>query len=175
MISNINIYSFNQLPATRRFEMAKSISDYSKGLGGEDLQMLPVEPEDVYAKYVGSVAISKKEFAGYCGASLPEVAYGKTFSEVGTLFVVKKYRKSGLGLMLAESITKELINDDIEPYVFANSSSIGIFKKLGYMATPGHRLPPGIFEPCAKCPKNPVNKGCCDTVLAKEGPYESYR
>lgn len=164
-MKNLEIISFNLATPELQNTIANQMSAYTNQDG---LQMLPVEPEQIYGKYTGQAAMVDAKFVGYAGATQPEEWNGKRFSEIGSLYVVEEYRKYGFGSILSKLVSVNLMMEDIVPYAFTNPSSFGLFKKLGFTVADPLHLPPGVFGPCAGCPKNPGNGQCCDIPMIKE-------
>jgi len=161
--------NFAGLPATQQEEIAALVSSYTKGLLGEIPQMLPVEPEDLWNKQLGYVALADQAFAGYIGASPPEVNNGSLMAEVGTLWVPLEHRKKGIAHQLINVISQDLHLGGQLPYAFGNKLSQPIFEILGYQAAPDTAVPPSALGACALCPAKPDQGGCCDTILVFEG------
>ncbi len=170
-------HDFHELSDEEKLWVAQVVSNYTKGLEEKGLQMLPQEPEDILAKHKAYVEMGHKlnyqdcthtkMVLGFIAATSPEAHNGQDHSEVGTLYVAKKWRRQGMAEHLTGIVTGALVQDGTVPFAFVNPLSMPIFVSDGYVPAKLSQLPPSVFDACATCPKKPV-EGCCDVQLIKE-------
>jgi len=167
---SLEFHKFSDLPSHKQLEIAQSISDYTKGKLGEKPQMLKAELPDIFHKYMGFIALHDNVFAGYIGATQPEIHNEVTMSEVGTLWVPIEHRNIGIARVLVSIVTTKLLTESITPYVFCNPLSEGIFRHEIYTDAQNHEVPPAAFIACNGCEMKPNNSNsCCDKVLIFKG------
>lgn len=161
---SVNIEQFTNLEPDFQKYVAELVCSYTNGEQGEKPQMLPMEESGIFAKHVALVALNGDQFAGFISASKPEGWQRHDMSEVGSLWVPKKFRGRGYAHELVGTISESLVREKIEPYAFVNLLSSPIFRSLGYTAARCFEVPSSAFDLCENCPSKP-NKGCCDQPL----------
>lgn len=137
-------------------------------INGELPQMLPMNPCDLYKKFMGLVASVDGEFAGFIGASTPISHEGQAMSEVGSLWVESGLRQHGIGGLLVNAASHLLQLENIRAYAFCNPHSIGLFARNQYTPATLLDVPQEAGSLCAQCPMLGARKlgvECCDTVM----------
>lgn len=156
-----------------------------------DKQMLPVSGAGIASKYTDIVALRLPEtedvidanfitnnVVGYVGAMEPIKHGARLMSEVGSLKVDDSLRGHGVGTILFKRIIKAMQDEGITPYVFCNSDSLPIAKRLGGREIESaDEVPREALELCQDCPLYGRTGGkkyrCCDTVVVWDTPTET--
>ena len=161
----MEIFSVNTLEDfdTNKQKAVELVSDWTNGSEGEDLQMLPQAPEEIYKKQIALVAAYMDKPIGFIAASDAAEQNGQQMTEVGTLYVAKQFRKMGVGKLLVGLATAKVLEAGQIPYAFANNKSTGLF---GEWYEPGCFADlPGIAKKlCLSCPKF-TPESCCDKIM----------
>jgi ribosomal protein S18 acetylase RimI-like enzyme len=166
---SIEISEFEDLADKTKQEVSEAVAAFTNGQLGEQPQMLPVSPEDIYKKYAGFVAFIQGVFAGYIGAAGPEEFKGKPMAEAGSLWVPKEYRGLGIAHKLVGTVSNHLISGGILPYAFCNPLSEKIFEDNNYVQSLSSEIPESALTDCADCPMKPSDGSCCDSILIYGG------
>lgn len=173
----LTITHFGLLQPSEQTSTAETVAQYTQGGADEELQMLPVTVQDIFAKYVCYVAqdteAEQPQFAGFIAATQPEIHGNNSMSEVGTMYIAPQYRKQGIATLLLHAITTDLEGQDITPFAFVNPNSKPIFTNTGYTKADTLQLPSSVFIPCQSCPMLPITGGCCDEQVIKEQSNDS--
>lgn len=173
--NSVELRVFDHLTYERRLEIARALAAATTSSAEQPLQMLPITPEEVYAKYKGVVALVDGQFGGYVGAMQPLEHGVRTMSEVGSLWVPGEFRRHGIGTALTKSVSRLIQLDGITPYAFCNPSSKGIFDASGYRERTLRDVPEEAGSLCARCPKlgaRVLGVECCDTVMVYEEQHD---
>jgi N-acetylglutamate synthase-like GNAT family acetyltransferase len=165
---DFEIVKFSELEIAMQNDVALNVAAYTNGQLGEIPQMLPVQPEDVFNKYVGFVALQDKSFIGFVGSAEPIEWAGMLMPEVGTLLVQKEYRMHGVANSLVRVISDYLLGEGLQPFAFCNSKSNSIFRRNGYLDAVNGEIPDSAFGLCTGCKNKPAT-GCCDRVVIYTG------
>ena len=166
---SFEIHIFEDLPLETQQYVANQVSDYTNGKLGEQPQMVPQQPEEIFGRQVGIIALNKGLLAGYIGAKNPEFHNGCNMSAVGSLCVFSEYRNNGLARTLIGVITIGLVELNQKPYARGNKNSMGIFKQIGYVHAHAQDVPPSALDACKICPNKPVDSDHCDNILVFRG------
>jgi len=86
--------------------------------------------------------------------------FWENLAEVRSLYVEKKYRKSGVGRNLVEACISEAITLDLLR-IFTLTYQTEFFKSVGFVVTDKSELPEKVWSDCINCPKYP---DFCDEV-----------
>jgi N-acetylglutamate synthase-like GNAT family acetyltransferase len=161
---------FENLTKKLQYQVAQATEDYTFGRTEEIPQMLPTTKEEVFAKYLGYIAFSGDNFAGYIAAIKPVVWRGREMTEVGSLWVPSGFRSQGIAHNLVGLISGKLTEASILPYAFCNRLSLPIFESSGYKPAKDANFPPEAHAACQTCPTKP-RQGCCDEKMIYIGGY----
>ncbi|MCX6728118.1 MAG: GNAT family N-acetyltransferase [Candidatus Saccharibacteria bacterium] len=162
------IKKFSDLEYAMQNDVANKVAAYTNGELGEIPQMLPVQPEDVFKKFVGFVALHETTFAGFVGSADPIEWAGLLMPEVGSLWVPKEFRNHGVANSLVRTISDYLLGEGLQPFAFVNPKSNSIFNRNGYLDAVNGEIPDSAFGLCKGCKHKPAN-GCCDRVVIYTG------
>lgn len=170
----ISLATFDTLSQRRQREVAETVGRATSQPDsmGEAPQMLPVDPEALYNKFLGVVASIDGEFSGYIGAMNPTEHQSRAMAEVGSLWVEPGMRMHGIGSMLVNTASHLLLLEGIHPYAFCNPHSIGVFERNQYHPATLLDVPLEAGSLCAQCPKlggRKLGVECCDTVMIHHG------
>lgn len=165
----ITLQPFDSLPPGVQEDVAAQVAAYTLGGCGETPQMLPVQPEAIFGKQLGVVAMDGTALAGYVGATAPQEHGGLAMTEVGTLWVPKAYRQQRVAMGLVAVISAGLADAGQTPYAFCNPQSRPVFTQSGYSEATPDEIPESAFGLCADCPMKPLAGGCCDTPMIMKG------
>lgn len=164
---SIEIYSWDDLPDDSKENVANLVSSYTQRELGEKPQMLPITPQEVFAKFTGATAMTGRVFAGYIAASKPIAHAGSKMSEIGSLWVPKGFRGQGIAHKLVKHISTNVSKKSVTPFSFCNPLSLGVFLDSDYRQAAQEEIPAESFGLCANCPAKP-GTGCCDTTVIYE-------
>lgn len=131
------------LPPAAQMTVAEQISDFSQGKHGEQPQMLPTEPQQIFDKQHTLVLLDENDqLAGSVSAENPIDFEGRFMTKVGTLWIPEAHRGKGNAHKLLAAITTMAILSHQQPYARVNSSSRHAFGNLGYTNAEPHQVPP---------------------------------
>lgn len=143
---DFTIQAFDSLSPTAQLEVAQSVSDYTH-TQNEKEKIVPITPQAIFGKQLAHVALDEEVLAGYIGATNPIEHDGFNMSQVGTLCVWPKYRGSGVGQRLVDSLAWTLMSRGQLSYAFCNPYSLNIFKRAHYVEAKPGELPTRASSP----------------------------
>jgi amino-acid N-acetyltransferase len=144
-------------------EIAKLIA-----AGQGDAFLLPRSEEDVRAAFGRfAVAVLPAPSSGrgsgrerVVGAASLE-PYGPHLAEIRSLVVHGACRGLGIGNKLVRDLLRRARRRGVER-VFALTTRLGFFERLGFVAVPLETLPEKVFRDCAHCPRR---ASCVETAF----------
>lgn len=134
---------FEALSPKEQHKTANLISVLSKSNNSAERKVAPVEPEDIFLKYFGIVAMHNGEFAGYIAASQPTWHDNVLMCKVGSLVVAPLLQQRGIGSVLVEEMTESLLTEVKVPFAFCSDYSIKAFLRAGYIPALDIDIPEG--------------------------------
>lgn len=82
-----------------------------------------------------------------CGSLL---TYSPTLSEIRSLVVADQFKRKGLGKAIVNTLIEEAQRRNVAT-LFALTSSIGLFERVGFRPTEKYRFPEKVRRDCATC------------------------
>lgn len=146
----MNIHHFNELPTDQQLDIAELVSHETKSLHGAEQKIIPIDPEDVFLKDIGMVALRNNTLLGYIAASRSDL--DGRFTKVGSLVVPSQFQGLGVGNELISAITKEVVQFGSTPFAFCNQNSQSCFAETGYTGALPEELPPDFRSPFGNQP-----------------------
>ncbi len=144
----IETYNFAELSHNEQFIIAGIVSAYShpstqKVLHDSQPTLVPVEHAEIMASEHALVSFVQDSIAGYVRAKPNSSAAhnNQEFREVGSLIVLKPFRRMGIGSALVTSITEAVVTEGQIPYAFCGPDSQALFERVGYQTASQQDLP----------------------------------
>jgi N-acetylglutamate synthase-like GNAT family acetyltransferase len=135
--------------------------------------MWPRSPEKImgnFQKGHSVLLIDEKKEELLAHGAIKWISTANPILEIGTIVVNPKYGGLGYGTKVTEATidhAKEKYPQLLQ-FAFCNSSSLGLFKKIGAIEAKVNDLPSEVWDGCAECPNKPklgTDKFCCDTIV----------